>query len=169
MHFRFGHISIIQYLSASFNNHIFLESGILIPGALIFSFTIMFLIEYLLKEKNKFLLLIIFIFASFILFRMNRYSSFGNDAPSHFFFIYLIILAIDWKNNASNYENYLNKIILVSIFIFFNKITMLLSLFIPLYFIFNKKFLNLLNNKIFYSLIIIFFIWLGKMYLFQDV
>ena len=30
LHFRFGHISIIQYLSASFNNHIFFDNGILI-------------------------------------------------------------------------------------------------------------------------------------------
>ena len=45
LHFRFGHISIMQYLSASFNNHLFNEKGILIPHALIFSFFLMFLIN----------------------------------------------------------------------------------------------------------------------------
>ena len=43
LHFRFGHISIIQYLSASFNNHIFFNNGILILLASIFSFFTLYL------------------------------------------------------------------------------------------------------------------------------
>lgn len=38
MHFRFGHISILQYLSAINNNYLFLENGISIPLASIVSF-----------------------------------------------------------------------------------------------------------------------------------
>ena len=36
IHFRFGHTSIIQYLSAIYNNYIFTEKGILIPSGLIY-------------------------------------------------------------------------------------------------------------------------------------
>lgn len=36
-HYRFGHISIIQYTSAFFNNHIFLSNGIIFPIALLYA------------------------------------------------------------------------------------------------------------------------------------
>ena len=142
LHFRFGHISIVQYLSASFNNHLFNEKGILIPHALIFSFFLLFLIQKIFSEKNKIILIIIFSFFSFIVFRMNRYSSFGNDAPSHFYYMYLVILSIYFIFDNKNYFNKFNKIILVAIFVYFNKITMLMSLFIPLIFLLNKNFLK---------------------------
>ena len=162
LHFRFGHISIIQYTSASFNNHLFLDNGILIPGGLIFTFLTLFLIKKLHDENNNINILIIFIFLIFIFFRMHRYSSFGNDAPAHFYFLFLMILSLNYKKYFNNYYNFFNKIFLISIFIFFNKITMLLSLTIPLFFIFNKNFLKIYKNKIFIFLILIFLSWIGK-------
>lgn len=162
LHFRFGHISIIQYLSASFNNHIFFDNGILIPSGLIFTFLTLYLFKSLKNEENNLNILILFIFLIFIIFRMNRYSSFGNDAPAHFYFLYLMVLAINYKKNIENYNYFFNKIGLISIFIFLNKITMLLSLIIPIFFIFNKNFLNLYKSKIFIFIIIIFFSWIGK-------
>lgn len=162
LHFRFGHISIIQYLSASFNNHLFFDNGILIPGGLIFTFLTLYLLKRLNVESNNINYLIIFIFLIFIFFRMNRYSSFGNDAPAHFYFIFLMILSINYKKYINNYYNFFNKICLISIFIFFNKITMLLSFVIPLFFIFNKKILKIYKNKIFIFLVLIFLSWIGK-------
>ena len=162
LHFRFGHISIIQYLSASFNNHLFFDNGILIPGGLIFTFLTLYLLTRLNDEDNNINYLITFIFLIFIFFRMNRYSSFGNDAPAHFYFIFLMILSINYKKYTNNYYNFFNKICLISIFVFFNKITMLLSFAIPLFFIFNKNFLKIYKNKIFIFLVIIFLSWIGK-------
>ena len=162
LHFRFGHTSIIQYLSASFNNHIFSDNGILIPLALIFSFFIFYLIKFLKNENKNINFLIGLIILIFVFFRMNRYGSFGNDAPSHFFYLYLIILAINYKQYQNNNLLFFNKISLISIFVFFNKITMLLSFLIPFYFIFNVKFLNILKKKFFLILILVFFSWIGK-------
>lgn len=162
LHFRFGHTSIIQYLSASFNNHIFSDNGILIPLALIFSFFIFYLIKFLKNEDQNINFLIGLIILIFVFFRMNRYGSFGNDAPSHFFYLYLIILAINYKQYQNNNLLFFNKISLISIFVFFNKITMLLSFLIPFYFIFNVKFLNILKSKFFLILILVFFSWIGK-------
>ncbi len=162
LHFRFGHTSIMQYLSASFNNHIFSDNGILIPLALIFSFFIFYLIKFLKNEDQNINFLIGLIILIFVFFRMNRYGSFGNDAPSHFFYLYLIILALNYKSYQNNYLLFFNKISLISIFVFFNKITMLLSFLIPFYFIFNVKFLNFLKSKFFVILILVFFSWIGK-------
>ena len=162
LHFRFGHISIIQYLSASFNNHIFYDNGIIIPGALIFTFMTLYLLFNIFDEENNYIILISFIFLIFIFFRMNRYSSLGNDGPAHFYYMYLMILALNYKKYIQNYNNFFNKISLIGIFIFFNKITMLLGLLIPLFFIFHKSFLKIYKNKIFIFIIFIFFSWIGK-------
>ena len=43
LHFRFGHISIIQYISSAFNNYIIPIQSLSIPAALIFSSYIYFL------------------------------------------------------------------------------------------------------------------------------
>tara|TARA_B100000989_G_scaffold125527_1_gene93065 strand:+ start:5284 stop:6990 length:1707 start_codon:yes stop_codon:yes gene_type:complete len=162
LHFRFGHISIIQYLSASFNNHIFSDNGIIIPAALIFTFMTLYLLSNIFDEENNFIILISFIFLIFIFFRMNRYSSLGNDGPAHFYYMYLMILALNYKKYIQNYNNFFNKISLIGIFIFFNKITMLLALLVPLLFIFNKSFLKLYKNKVFLFVIFIFLSWIGK-------
>lgn len=162
LHFRFGHISIIQYLSASFNNHIFFDNGILIPGALIFTFMTLYLLTNIFNQKNNFIVFISFIFLIFIFFRMNRYSSFGNDGPAHFYFMYLMILTLNYKKYIQDYNNFFNKISLIGIFIFFNKLTMLLALLIPLFFIFQNNFLKIYKSKIFLCIILIFFSWIGK-------
>ena len=46
LHFRYGHISIIQYISAIYNNSIFTDNGILVPTAVIY----LALLSYLIKE-----------------------------------------------------------------------------------------------------------------------
>ena len=50
LEFRYGHTSILQYLSASFNNIIFSELGILLPLSNIFSFVILYFFN-LIKKK----------------------------------------------------------------------------------------------------------------------
>ena len=122
----------------------------------------MFLINNIFYEKDIFIIILIFCFFSFVIFRMNRYSSFGNDAPAHFYYMYLLILSIYLLNKNQSYVSSTNKIILISIFIFLNKITMLLALFFPFIFLFNKNFLKILSNKIFVLLAFVFLLWIGK-------
>ena len=45
IHFRFGHISIIQYLSAIYNNYLFNTSNITLPLASVFSIFLIFSIK----------------------------------------------------------------------------------------------------------------------------
>ena len=45
LHFRFGHISSLQYLSALFNNFLFEDNGILIPLTIIYATSILFFFE----------------------------------------------------------------------------------------------------------------------------
>ena len=66
---------------------------------------------------------------------MNRYGEYGNDAPAHFLFFFLvseILRLIENKGNQYSSNNFL-----LSIFITLNKITMGFAIFLPL--IFLKK------------------------------
>lgn len=147
IHFRFGHTSIIQYLSALNNNWIFGDKGILIPLAVIFSFFILYLIYEIKNEKNSLILIFNFIIFSFICLKLNRYSDFGNDAPAHIYYFFLTSLALKKFKNFKK-EN-MSEILSISVFIIFNKITLFLSAVIPIIILLlHKKKFNFLDIKI---------------------
>lgn len=160
IHFRFGMNSILQYLSAVNYNFLFKEKGIIIPLASIVSFFIIHFFNNVLKifknfestsYQNVFSLFIII----FISYKINRYSSFGNDAVAHLSYFYFISLLLDKDTNN------LKLISLISIFIFLNKATMLVVLLVPLI-LFIKNF-SLKNFKLIYSFAGLFlFSWILK-------
>ena len=146
IHFRFAHISIIQYFSAFFNNLIFNIQGVVLSIAIVASAVIVnfssHIIYYLKNKKFNFHFFFLFFILIFIAYKMNRYSEYGNDAPTHFLFFFLIselIISINKKENFLN-SNHL----LLSIFIVLNKITMAFAIFIPFIFIKQKKIFKLL-------------------------
>lgn len=144
LHFRFAHTSIIQYLSAVYNNHLFLDQGLLIPLGLIYCYSLGYFIFEILNKKYKNIVIIFFILFVFSIFLMNRYGGFGNDVPSHFLFFYLICESL--KKNKISYK--IKKSLFISTFIFLNKITLLLSFLIPIYFIIKNFKLNYIFNKV---------------------
>ena len=160
IHFRFGHISIIQYVSAANKNYLFDSFGILIPLASIISFFVIFFfnkIFFIFKSSKEIDLSNIFsiFIVIFISYKINRYSAFGNDAVAHVSFFYLITRLLS-KNKIDLYI-----ISLISVFIFLNKSTMMLSLAIP--FVLFFKYFDYKNLKIFYSLPSFFLLfWLAK-------
>ncbi len=141
LHFRFGHISIVQYLSAISNNLIFGENGIIFPVALIgVSVIVNFLTHLLLKFKDDqidFHFLFIFSIIIFIFYKMNRYSEYGNDAPAHFLIFFLISEII--KNFKIMRMNDLSNYFLIAIFIVMNKVILIVSILFPLVFFLKKK------------------------------
>ena len=160
VHFRFGTVSIMQYLSAINNNVIFKDIGIVLPLASIVSFFLIYFFNNVLKIikkietlslENLFSLFIVI----FISYKINRYSSYGNDAVAHLSYFYLISKIIAKKNIS------LSFISLISVFIFLNKITMTPVLIIPLFFLITK--FRIENLKIIYSFASLFFIvWIIK-------
>ena len=162
LHYRFGHISIIQYTSSIFNNYIFLKNGIFFSLAIIASAIITNFIFNLINsiKKNKydihfFFVLFVIIFISY---KMNRYGEYGNDAPTHFMFFYLISEIL----RSSSEKNYnIPELILISAFILMNKITMGLSIILPLL-LFKKFSKSLVVNKINFFTLIFLFLWFIK-------
>ena len=160
IHFRFGHTSILQYISAGFNNYFFSNSIINIPIATILSIFIYYLIEkiFLLLNKNqKNISFIIFLILIFSLYAFNRYSNFGNDVPAHIYFFILVTFYLQIDNVRSLTINEFYKINYLSIFLFAIKPFMVFVFIIPLIdFIFSKKRLFLLKNKNFFICLIFF-------------
>jgi len=163
IHFRFGHISIIQYLNAIFNNSILENHGILLPVASIFSFFLIYLIQQIIKNiGNKILCTFLFFIFSYTLYGYNRYGEFGNDALAHIYLILVFIFYLKDFNKKNIKIDLINKLFLLSIFSFLQKPTMLIGIFIPLYcfFLFKEK-LKLINfSNLFASIFVLF--WLIK-------
>ncbi len=138
IHSRFGHISIIQYLSAINYNLLFGLNGISIPLAVVTSiFIIFFYRKILLYHKSKLFNLDFFfcLFISiYIFYKINRYSAYGNDAVTHLLFFYLIrtiLIDINFRQ--------LPFLILLCVFIFLNKSTYLFVFLFPIFIYFYNK------------------------------
>lgn len=160
IHFRFGTASIMQYLSAINYNFIFKDIGITIPLASIVTFFFIYFFNTVFRlsknlknitNENIFCLFIII----FISYKINRYSSFGNDAVGHLTLFYLTSKVLNEKKIN------LSFVTLIAVFAFLNKTTMIFVLLFPILFFF--KYYNLKNLKIVYSFSsLIFFLWLIK-------
>lgn len=162
INFRFGHISIIQYLSAIFNNYFFKNEIITLPLAFIFSTYIIFLIKKYIKaskDNNKFLKIYIFFLIIYSLYGFSNYTNYGNDTPAHIYFFILSIYLIEEKNLYSIKKETFFKIFLLSIFLFSIKPFMILTLLIPFtIFILNKDKLKIILNR---SIFLIFIFTFG--------
>tara|TARA_B100000686_G_scaffold347855_1_gene437496 strand:+ start:3406 stop:5079 length:1674 start_codon:yes stop_codon:yes gene_type:complete len=159
---RFGIISILQYLSAINFNLIFNENGILIPLVIIYSTILLFFFEEIFKKKNQdHIKILSFLFFSFILINMNRYSGFGNDAPAQMFY-FLIMFYFLKENNKNNLLRNYKIISILSLYAFLIKPFFIITFILPILFILNNfKKINIFNKTILF-LTIVFFIWLVK-------
>ena len=165
IHFRFSHISIMQYLSAMNNNFLFAQNGTSIPLASIVSFVYLYFFYDIWKvfrnkenlDIGKFFSLFILIYISF---KITRYSSFGNDAVAHLSYFYLISYVL--KNNLKKIN--FKWIFLISVFIFVNKPMLGLVFFIPgmIFLIQNKFKLVKVLNAIFSLPTLFLCLWLIK-------
>ena len=167
LHFRFGHISIIQYLSALNNNFLFGDIGILIPLASLASFIIIYFHYEIIKfYKSKIEINENYFFCFFtliyIFFKINRYSEFGNDAIAHLGYFYLISCFLKLNLQKINYFHF-NHIFLISIFIFMNKNTMIFSFLLPLImFLFINDKIQIFKRSLFSLTFFFLLLWILK-------
>jgi hypothetical protein len=133
LHSRFGHTSIVQYLSAINNNYLFKENGIIIPLASIAAFYYMYFLNEVLviyKKKKQINLNSLFSLSIliYISFKIMGYDGFGNDAIAHLSLFYLISYILKIQKKNFNFSH----ILLISVFIFLNKSTMIVVFIIPI-------------------------------------
>ena len=131
LHFRYGHVSIIQYISAAYNNYLFMDNGILVPPAIIlFSLLGYFIFETFKKNSDKFCKILSLIFTIYILLNMNRYGSWGNDDFASI--IFFIIVFESYKFLLGKDSIIFSKIILLCTVCFLIKTFYIISFLIPL-------------------------------------
>ena len=166
IHFRFGHISIFQYISSFFVNNVYSQNGLLIPISLVPSFFYIYCVKKFLKDfdniKTRLNAYFVFLFFVISVYSFSRYSGWGNDAQVHIFYFLTIIYLLDLNNNKNNLELFY-KLSLTSLFTFLIKPFYLLSFIIPfVYFIFYKEKINLIKSRTTYFILIVFFMWILK-------
>ena len=165
LHFRFGHVSIIQYLSAINLNFFTNFIGISIPSAVIASVVILNFIAkfriHIIKKNYNFHFYYLMGILIYIFIKMNRYSEYGNDAPAHFLAFYFLseFLLLN-KNNLK--VNKIMDLSLIGVFIVLNKLTLFLILIIPLYLVLKTKFFEVFKNVKFYFILIFGLMWILK-------
>ena len=97
--FRFGHSSVLQNISAfQYNNLMGYDSYIFFSPILTVS-SIIFLLRYMYKTKDIKIFLISLIIIIFYAIHASRYSSLGNDYPTHALASILIVLFLDTINS----------------------------------------------------------------------
>ena len=151
LHYRYGHTSVFQYISAIYNTNFLKVEFINIPLASLFPFFILFLfkkIKEVFEKKNEIEIASIFLIFIFSLYSFNRYSNFGNDAPANIFFFILIISTLNLKNIKQIELNEFYNLVIISIFLIGLKPSMIivLPLLLILFFI-NKNKLKLFKHR----------------------
>ena len=163
INFRFGHSSILQYLSAIYNNGIMPLEVIILPPAILVSLFFVYFLSFYDKDYNFHeIKIFIFLIAIYSFYSFNRFSNFGNDAVSHLFFFLFWIRFIQIQFVEGEINEF-GDLAILSIFAFLQKLFMI---FLPLvcFAIFVKFFLkkNIFQNlKIIFSLIFLL-AWLIK-------
>lgn len=164
VHFRFGHISILQYVNAFFNNLLIGINGITFVISLILSFFLVHIIselQIILKKNKKINFYDYFIILTFIFLciRMNRYSDFGNDHPATIFFLYFMSIFI---KNFNEFDFDTKKYLTIfSAFIFTLKIFYFVPIILCLYIWLSKISFKIFNSVNILSIFFLFF-WLLK-------
>tara|TARA_S200000501_G_scaffold378869_1_gene444375 strand:- start:1930 stop:3648 length:1719 start_codon:yes stop_codon:yes gene_type:complete len=137
IHYRFGHTSIMQYVSALNNNWVFSEHGILLPTVIIYICFLLYLIHEIKFSNNKNLIFFNLLLLSFMCLKLNRYSDFGNDAPAHIYYFFLTSLAIKYYTRFDLSK--MGEISILCAYLIYNKITLFLGSLLTLIFLMFKR------------------------------
>ncbi len=163
IHFRFGHTSIIQYISALNNNWIFSNNGVLLPTAIIYICFLFYLIYEIKFSNNKNLIFFNFLILSFLCLKLNRYSDFGNDAPAHIYYFLLTSLAFKYYKKLE--LSRMGEIAVISAYLVYNKITLFLGSLVTIIFLAFKKKIYFFNIKPIIFILLFTFIFFTKNFL----
>ena len=89
LHYRFGHTSLFQYISAIHVNFIFKEEFLNIPLAILPGVYFLYLygnFNFAIKKNDKKNVITLFLLTAFSFYSFSRFSGLGNDGPANIFF-----------------------------------------------------------------------------------
>ena len=167
--FRFGHISLLQYVQASLTNNIFGPLTLSSLNIIFYTFFLLFCFETLSnKKENKFIFLTVLLISSFLLIKMGRYREFGNDLIPFLVSFYFLIKLIKEKmlNTSELQSTYFLYFPLYSSFMLTHKLSYIFSSLIFFLVCSKSKLKFTISNKYLISIFIGFiFVWFIKNYI----
>ena len=158
IHLRFGHVSILQYLSAIYNSNYFPLETIVLPPAILAGAIFLYFFSFLDKKFNYFELKIyVCLIIIYSLYSLNRYSGFGNDATTHLLCFLLTIIFLQKNFKIKNIDDF-SIISIISTYLFMQKTFMILLPIVcfSIYIIYLLKENIYKNIKILFSILLIF-------------
>ena len=166
LHYRFGHTSIFQYISALHVNFFFKEEFLNIPLAILPGLYFLYLFQIFsdeIKKKNEKNVIALFLITAFSLYSFNRFSGLGNDGPANIFFFILVVQFLDIEDLKNVNSGQFYKILIISLFLVMLKPFMIFTLIIPilLLFINNDKFKLISDIKFIFCIVLVSF-WFLK-------
>jgi hypothetical protein len=169
LHYRFGHTSIFQYISAIYNNYFIIDEFINFPLASLVSFYILFLFKKFtesFKKKLEIETASIFLIIIFSLYSFNRYGNYGNDAPANIFFFILILIILNIENiRKISFENFFN-ILIISIFLLTIKPSMIIAFVLPFFlFLLTDNKIKILKHRNSMICMLLIISWIIKNFL----
>ena len=151
LHYRFGHTSIFQYISAIHVNFIFKEEFLNIPLAILPGVFFLYLygnLNFAIKKNDKKNVITLFLLTAFSLYSFNRFSGLGNDGPANIFFFILLVHYLNVQKVDCLDKIEFNRILIISSFLVMLKPFMVLTLLIPIFlFIINRKKILLIKDS----------------------
>ena len=169
VHFRFGHISIFQYISSFFNNSLFGKNGLLLPVAILVSNFLFYCFRLFIndfkKDKSRIKSYFIFLILIISLYSFSRYSGYGNDAQAHIYYFLTIIYLFEYFLLKKSFLNF-QKVTVLSTFLFLLKPFFIICTLIPIFIFFTyKKRFSIFKSNFFRFIFSFFFLWLFKTFL----
>ena len=163
--FRFGHISLMQYVQSALTNDFLSPLSLSSLNIIFFTFFLIYCGEILFKKnENNLIFLIVLFFSCFVLIKMGRYREFGNDLIPFLVCSYFFIRILKEKNNQNKNKSIFNYLPIFACFMISHKITYVFSALIFISIISKQNLIFIFKEKIFTFSISFAFLWFLKTY-----
>ena len=165
--YRFGHISLLQYVQSAFVNNLIIPLNLSSLNIIFFTFFLLFCYEIIFaKEQNKFVFLLVLFLSCFVMIKMGRYREYGNDLIPFLVGCYFLIKIFNEKLLLKNISkvNLFSFLPIFSSFMISHKVTYFLTSLIFFSLISKKNILLALKQKY----LIIFFILFTSLWLLKS-
>ena len=167
--FRFGHISLLQYVQSTFVNNFLNPLSISSINIIFYTFFLIYCFDLIFeKNQNSFIFLLTIFISAFLLIKIGRYREFGNDLIPFLAGSYFLINIV--KEKLFIEKKFTNSIFLYmpiySSFMLSHKVTYIFSTLIFFLIINKTKLIMLFKNKYVVLTFLTFtFLWLLKNYI----
>ena len=167
--FRFGHISLLQYVQSTFVNNFLNPLSISSINIIFYTFFLIYCFDLIFKKnQNSFIFLLTILISAFLLIKIGRYREFGNDLIPFLAGSYFLINIV--KEKLFIEKKFTNSIFLYmpiySSFMLSHKVTYIFSTLIFFLIINKTKLIMLFKNKYVVLTFLTFtFLWVLKNYI----